>query len=58
MIPALNEVIHQIYFVIAAFFGLLLLRNFFYRKTRKGFIYDVVYAYTLIPFLLRVLHIK
>ncbi|MEA3283866.1 MAG: hypothetical protein U9Q00_02675 [Synergistota bacterium] len=58
MTTVLNQVIHQIYYVIVAFFGLLLLRNFFFRKTRTNLIYDVVYACTLIPFVLRVLHIK
>ncbi|EFC90646.1 MULTISPECIES: hypothetical protein [Dethiosulfovibrio] len=58
MTTVLNQVIHQIYYVIVAFFGLLLLRNLFFRKTRTSLIYDVVYAYTLIPFVLRVLHIK
>ncbi len=58
MIPFLNQIIHQLYYVIAAFFGFLLLRNLFFRKTRTGLIYDIVYAYTLIPFVLRVLHIK
>nr|WP_321500452.1 hypothetical protein [uncultured Dethiosulfovibrio sp.] len=58
MLPFLNSVIHHIYYVIVAFFGFLLLRNLFLRKTRTSLIYDVVYAYTLIPFLLRVLKIK
>ena len=30
----------------------------FSRKTRRSIVYDIVYAYTLIPFLLRALHIK
>ncbi len=58
MLPFLNSVIHHIYYVIVAFFGFLLLRNLFFRKTRTSLIYDVVYAYTLIPFVLRVLKIK
>lgn len=58
MLTALNSMIHYLYYVISAFLGLLLLRNLFFRKTRKSMIYDIVYAYTLIPFLLRVLHIK
>lgn len=58
MLTTLNSMIHYLYYVISAFLGLLLLRNLFFRKTRKSMIYDIVYAYTLIPFLLRVLHIK
>lgn len=58
MLTNLNSMIHYLYYVISAFLGLLLLRNLFFRKTRKSMIYDIVYAYTLIPFLLRVLHIK
>ncbi len=54
----LTEVIHQIYFVMAAVFALLLLRGLFKRNTRKTLIYDIVYAYSIIPFLLRALHIK
>lgn len=58
MLPFLNSVIHHIYYVIVALFGFLLLRNLFFRRTRTSLIYDVVYAYTLIPFVLRVLKIK
>ncbi len=54
----LTEVIHQIYFIMAAIFVLLLLRGLFKRSTRKTLIYDIVYAYSIIPFLLRALHIK
>ncbi len=54
----LQEVIHQLYFVMAAVAALLLLTRLFRRKTRKGLTYDIVYAYTIIPFLLRALHIK
>ena len=58
IIPVLNEIIHILYFVFAGVFGLLLVRNLFKRDTHTGIIYDIVYAYTIIPFLLRVLHIK
>lgn len=54
----LTEAIHQIYFIMAAVFALLLLRGLFKRKTRKTLVYDIVYAYSIIPFLLRALHIK
>jgi len=52
------ELIHQIYFIMTAIFAILLLRGLFKRKTRKTLIYDIVYAYSIIPFLLRALHIK
>ncbi|NLD95941.1 MAG: hypothetical protein GX635_02380, partial [Synergistaceae bacterium] len=51
-------IIHQIYFVLAGLCGLVLLRGLFSRNTRKTIVYDIVYAYTIIPFLLRALHIK
>lgn len=54
----LQEVIRQIYFLMAAFFGLLLLRALFKRTTRTSLVYDIVYAYAIIPFLLRALHIR
>ncbi len=53
-----QEVIHQIYFVMAALIALLLLTRLFRRKTRPGLAYDIVYVYAIIPFLLRALHIK
>ena len=43
---------------MAAIVGLLLLKNLFKREKRKGLVYDIVYAYCIIPFLLRVLNIK
>ena len=52
-----NEIIHQIYF-LAGLCGLVLLRGLVSRNTRKTIVYDIVYAYTIIPFLLRALHIK
>lgn len=54
----LQEIIHQFYFIMAGFFALLLIRSFVKRKTRTGLIYDIVYVYTIIPFLLRALHVK
>ncbi|MDO4786288.1 MAG: hypothetical protein Q4A13_05040 [Fretibacterium sp.] len=53
-----NEVIHQIYFVLAGLVALVLIRGLFFRSTRRSIVYDIVYAYTIIPFLLRALHIK
>jgi len=54
----LQEVIHQLYFIMAALAALLLLTRLFRRKSRRGLAYDIVYAYAIIPFLLRALHIK
>jgi len=54
----LQDVIHQIYFVMAAVVALLLLTRLFHRRTRPGPTYDIVYAYAIIPFILRALHIK
>ncbi len=54
----LQDVIHQLYFALAAAVALLLLGRLFRRRTRTGFAYDIVYAYALIPFILRALHIK
>ena len=53
-----QEVIHQIYFVMAAVIALLLLTRLFRRRSRPGLAYDIVYAYAIVPFLLRALHIK
>ncbi len=54
----LDNWIHEFYFIMAGVFGLLLLRGLFLRKTRRSIVYDIVYAYTIIPFLLRALRIK
>lgn len=54
----LQEIIHYIYFAMAGFFGLLLIRALFKRKTRTSIVYDIVYAYAVIPFLLRALRIR
>ena len=54
----LQEVSHQIYFVMSAIIAVLLFTRLFARKSRPGLAYDIVYAYALIPFILRALHIK
>lgn len=53
-----NEYIHQFYFIMSGVVALVLLRGLFSRNTRKTIVYDIVYAYTIIPFLLRALRIK
>ena len=54
----LQGLIHFMYIVTCAAFAGLLLRGLFKRKTRTNWVYDIIYAYTLIPFLLRALRIK
>jgi len=54
----LQELIHQTYFLLSAVIAVLLLTRLFKRTTRPGLAYDIVYAYVLIPFILRALHIK
>jgi hypothetical protein len=54
----LQEIIHQTYFVMSAVIAVLLVTHLFSRKTRPGLAYDIVYAYVIIPFILRALHVK
>jgi len=54
----LQSLIHQIYFLLSAVVAVLLVGRLFRRKTRPGLAYDIVYAYAIIPFILRALHIK
>jgi hypothetical protein len=54
----LQQVIHHIYFLLSAVVAVLLVTRLFKRRSRPGFTYDIVYVYTLIPFILRALHIK
>jgi hypothetical protein len=53
-----QAVIHQTYFLLSAAVAILLAVRLFRRKTRPGLAYDIVYAYAIIPFVLRALHIK
>jgi len=54
----LQTLIHQTYFLMSAVIAVLLVTRLFRRKSRPGLAYDIVYAYTIIPFVLRALHIK
>lgn len=54
----MESIIHGIYFILAGLIGFFLLRNLFKRTTRTGIVYDIVYVYCFIPFLLRILGIK
>lgn len=53
-----EAIIHYIYFGMAALICIGLLKGLFKREKRKGLVYDIVYAYCIIPFLLRILFIK
>lgn len=54
----IEAIIHYTYFVMAAIIGLFFLKDLFKREKHQGLAYDIVYAYCIIPFLLRVLFIK
>lgn len=54
----LQSLIHHTYFLLSALIAVLLVGRLFKRETRPGLAYDIVYAYTIIPFVLRALHIK
>jgi hypothetical protein len=54
----LQTLIHHTYFLLSAVVALLLLTRLFRRKSRPGLAYDIVYAYAIIPFILRALHVK
>lgn len=54
----LENIIHVLYFVMAGLIALSMCKSFFKRKSNNGVVYDIMYAYCLIPFLLRVLCIK
>ena len=54
----LQSIIHHTYFLLSAAVALLLLTRLFKRRSRPGIAYDIVYVYTLIPFILRALWIK
>ena len=54
----IQELIHHFYFLMSAVVAVLLIGRLFRRRTRPGLAYDIVYAYAVIPFILRALHIK
>lgn len=53
-----QDIVTVIYYVMALIIGAALLVKLFKREKRKGLVYDIVYAYCLIPFVLRLLRIK
>ncbi len=50
--------IHILYFVMAGLIALSFVKSFFKRKKNDNIVFDIMYAYCIIPFLLRVLYIK
>lgn len=54
----LENLIHILYFVMAGLILLSLLKSLFKRKKNNTIVFDIMYAYCIIPFLLRVLYIK
>ena len=54
----MENLIHILYFVMAGLIGVSFLNSFFKRKKNKGIVFDIMYAYCIIPFLLRILYIK
>ena len=53
-----ENLIHILYYVMAGLVLLSMLKSLFKRKKNKGVVFDIMYAYCLIPFLLRILYIK
>ena len=53
-----ENLIHILYFVMAGLVGFSMCKSLFKRKKNKGFVFDPMYAYCIIPFLLRILYIK
>ncbi|MBO8443196.1 MAG: hypothetical protein IAC42_05495 [Spirochaetes bacterium] len=54
----IQNLIQIIYYVMAALIAISLAKSLFKRKKNGNWVYDIMYAYCLIPFVLRVLHIK
>lgn len=54
----LQNIIYYIYMLFAAVTCFFLVKHLFKREQHKGIVNDLVYAYCLIPFLLRILQIK
>lgn len=53
-----ENLIHILYFVMAGLIALSFLKSLFKRKKNNSVVYDVMYAYCILPFLLRILFIK
>jgi|BioPla2DNA2_1021312.scaffolds.fasta_scaffold01586_12 hypothetical protein len=55
---AAQKIIYYLYMLITALCAFFLVKHLFKRKEHKGIINDIVYALCIIPFILRILHIK
>lgn len=53
-----EKVIHILYFVMSGLICASLLKSLFKRKKNDNAVFDLMYAYCAIPFLLRILFIK
>lgn len=53
-----EKVIHILYFVMSGLICASLLKSLFKRKKNDNAVFDIMYAYCAIPFLLRILFIK
>ncbi len=58
MMVFFEQLIHILYFVMAGLIAVSLFKSFFRRKKNNGIVFDIMYAYCLIPFILRILYIK
>jgi len=58
MLIFLQSVIHYFYFVLDAVILYYFIKHLFKRKKKLNLVYDIVYVYCCIPFLLRMLFIK
>lgn len=54
----LGNIIHILYFVFSFIIAWYLFKHLFKREKHKTWVYDIVYVYCIIPFVLRVLYIK
>ena len=53
-----ENLIHILYFVMAGLVAFSMLKSLFKSNKNQGVAFDIMYAYCLIPFLLRILYIK
>lgn len=53
-----QDIVTFLYYVMTLVVGGVMAVKLFKREKRNGLVYDIVYAYCLIPFVLRLLRIK
>ncbi len=54
----LETIVHVIYMVMAGLIFASFIWQLYKRKKNQGYVFDIMYAYCCIPFLLRILYIK